>query len=73
MKRVSKKWYKKRGIKKGIKKQHEVNSTKNDQNEVDSKKTKIEEVLPPSTGCSRFLICCKKDAEKKLRGLNKSS
>ena len=54
-------------------KKPKINSTGNNQSEVDSKKVKIEEVLFPSTNCSTFLIFCKKTAKKKLRGFNKSS
>ena len=53
-------------------KQLEVNLTENNQNEIDLKKIKLEEVSLPLNSSVKFLTVCKKTAKKKLQGFNKS-
>ena len=53
-------------------KQHKVNLTENNQNEVDFKKIKLEETSLPLSSSVKFLTFCKKTAKKKLQGFNQS-
>ena len=52
-------------------KQNEVNSTENNQNEIDSKKRKSKKVSLPLNSCLKFLSFCKKAVKKKFQGFNK--
>ena len=52
--------------------QQEVISTENNQNEIDLKKIKLEEVSLPPSSCVEFQTFCKNSAKKKLQNFKKS-